>query len=252
MVEKQGIFVTRAGRWDRPNPAARKRSPMEERRQFARMAARGVHDKVLELALPHLQHRRLLVAGAGEGALETALMAKGIDGSRITSLDINPAQFKARGLNCLYGDLNEALPFDSESFDACFAVEVIEHLNHPQKFIDETHRVLSPQGLLFLSTPNVHSIAQKIRYLFTDELHWFRDKDHRNLGHIHPIFDWLLRRMVDARFDVLAYDSQRFRLRLLTKAPGIPVPVKHRYFADNNIYVMRKIGPSGVVPENRR
>ena len=216
---------------------------MEERRKFARMAARGVHDKVLALALPYLEHRRMLVAGAGEGALENALLAKGIDASRITSVDINPAQFKVRRLNCLYCDLNETMPFDDESFDVCFAVEVIEHLNHPQKFIDEIHRILVPEGLLFLSTPNVHSIAQKIRFLFTDELHWFRDKDYRNLGHIHPIFDWLLRRMVTGRFEVLVYDSQRFRLRLLTKAPGIPVPVKHRYFADNNIYVMRKPGP---------
>jgi len=213
---------------------------MEDRQQFTRMAARGVHDKVLEQALPHLTDRRILVAGAGEGALEHKLLAKGIDRSRITSLDINPSQFKVSELSCRFCDLNGAMPFDNQSFDVCFAVEVIEHLTHPQKFIDEAHRILAPEGLLFLTTPNVHSIAQKLRFLFTDELQSFRDKDHRNLGHIHPIFDWLLRRMVRSRFEVLAYDSQRFQLRLLTKTPGLPLPVKHRFFAQNNIYAMRK------------
>ena len=46
------------------------------------------------------------------------------------------------------------LPFPSGQFDLVVAFEIIEHLEDPEAFLAELHRVLHPTGLLVLSTPN--------------------------------------------------------------------------------------------------
>lgn len=46
------------------------------------------------------------------------------------------------------------LPWDDESFDAVYAGEIIEHVNDPDRAMDEWTRVLAPGGMLILSTPN--------------------------------------------------------------------------------------------------
>lgn len=53
-------------------------------------------------------------------------------------------------------DLNEEkLPFDDESFDLVVVLELIYHLLDPDAAIEEMKRVLSPDGMLLLSTPNL-------------------------------------------------------------------------------------------------
>lgn len=70
--------------------------------------------------------------------------------------------------------------------------------------------------MLFFGISNLNSIAQKLRFLFSDEFQWFREKDHRIFGHIYPIFNWLLKRMIQDRFEWIEYDAPTFQLRLLT------------------------------------
>ena len=47
-----------------------------------------------------------------------------------------------------------ALPFPAATFDLVVAFEIIEHLAEPEAFLEELKRVLSPTGILLLSTPN--------------------------------------------------------------------------------------------------
>jgi len=47
-----------------------------------------------------------------------------------------------------------ALPFPDASFDAVVSFETIEHIAAQEKFLDEIGRVLRPEGLLILSSPN--------------------------------------------------------------------------------------------------
>ncbi len=47
-----------------------------------------------------------------------------------------------------------ATPLRAGSFDLIVAFEVLEHLEPTSLFLDEIHRLLAPEGLLLLSTPN--------------------------------------------------------------------------------------------------
>lgn len=208
------------------------------------MAAFGIHNKVLELLEPCLGDRKILVAGAGQGQFEHRLLESGVSKQLISSVDIDPTQFKIDDLDCEFCDLNKAAPFADKSIDIWVSIEVIEHLRDPQNLIDEAYRVLRDDGVLFITTPNVHSVEQKLRYLLASEFYWFREKDFDGLGHIHPIFDWLFRRMIRDKFKIVTYDAPRFRFKLLSKGPGIPVPFKNKLFADINIYMLKKIVPA--------
>lgn len=52
-------------------------------------------------------------------------------------------------------DINrDKLPFQDASLEQIFCLEVIEHLENPQFFLNEVYRVLKPYGILVLTTPN--------------------------------------------------------------------------------------------------
>jgi SAM-dependent methyltransferase len=51
------------------------------------------------------------------------------------------------------------LPFRAAAFDALFAGELIEHLPDPAPAVAEFHRVLKPDGVLILTTPNRRRLA---------------------------------------------------------------------------------------------
>jgi SAM-dependent methyltransferase len=51
------------------------------------------------------------------------------------------------------GDLHR-LPFGDDEFDLIVCFEAIEHVSDPKAVLDELRRVMRPQGLLALSTPN--------------------------------------------------------------------------------------------------
>lgn len=48
----------------------------------------------------------------------------------------------------------EELPFSDYYFDMVVSFETIEHLDHPEKFLQEIQRVLKPGGMIVLSCPN--------------------------------------------------------------------------------------------------
>lgn len=48
----------------------------------------------------------------------------------------------------------ESLPYPNRSFDVVICLALIEHLDNPSNLLSESYRVLSPGGILILSTPN--------------------------------------------------------------------------------------------------
>src|SRR4030095_14399700 len=46
------------------------------------------------------------------------------------------------------------MPFEDKSFDLITSFETLEHFHERTAFLAELHRVLRPNGLLLLSTPN--------------------------------------------------------------------------------------------------
>jgi len=73
------------------------------------------------------------------------------------------------GCRAVQGDVNN-LPFLSKSVDFVLFMEVIEHLVHPEKAIQEIRRILVPGGRLVLVFPNdrVFKIARILTLRFRE------------------------------------------------------------------------------------
>jgi 2-polyprenyl-6-hydroxyphenyl methylase/3-demethylubiquinone-9 3-methyltransferase len=101
-----------------------------------------------------LHGKRTLDAGCGYGPFSAAAMVRG---AAVLSVDIGPrlvARTMARaGSRGLVADACH-LPVRGESFDVVISSEMLEHTRAPLHALGELARVLRPDGLLVLTTPN--------------------------------------------------------------------------------------------------
>jgi len=65
----------------------------------------------------------------------------------------------------IQADIQEETPFDSNSFDLIFALDILEHVENPSIAIDEILRILKVDGLLFISVPTESILLQIFRRL---------------------------------------------------------------------------------------
>jgi len=93
-------------------------------------------------------------SGYGSDILANAGAAKviGVDISEETILYCQK-YYKQSNLKFEQGDCT-SLKFKEKSFDVIVALELIEHIENEQKFLNETKRLLKKNGILILSTPN--------------------------------------------------------------------------------------------------
>ncbi len=101
--------------------------------------------------------RRVLDAGCGVGYGAAMLRRAGAE--HVTAVDISEAivevarQAAPEGVSCEAADIQQ-LPYADASFDFVVCFEAIEHVEDPDRALDELARVLSPGGLLAISSPN--------------------------------------------------------------------------------------------------
>jgi SAM-dependent methyltransferase len=101
--------------------------------------------------------RRILDAACGMG-YGTAMLA-GAGATEVVGVDLDEevvARLQAAakpGTVFAVADLRK-LPYGDDEFDLVVSFETIEHVDNPETVLDELTRVLKPEGLLIVSTPN--------------------------------------------------------------------------------------------------
>lgn len=108
-------------------------------------------------ARPLVEGRCALDVGCGTG-YGTAVLAQ--TARKVLALDVSAesvafarASYPARNAAFLVADCRQ-IPLGSQSVDTVVCFEVIEHLAEQEVLLEEIHRVLRPDGLLAISTPN--------------------------------------------------------------------------------------------------
>lgn len=121
---------------------------------------------------------RVLEIGSFCGTVATALRRCGYE---VTACDLplftNDAalqqHYRDLGIHAVSGNLAEIpLPLAPASYDVVVCCEVIEHLNfNPLHAFCEFNRLLPPDGLLYLGTPNQANIVKRLRLLRGESIH---------------------------------------------------------------------------------
>lgn len=107
--------------------------------------------------------RRVLDAGcgAGYGSAELALTALHVTGFDIAPDAVEYARSTYPLANLHFAAAScTATPFRPNSFELVVAFEVIEHLQDYRAFLKECARVVTPQGLFIVSSPNKNYYAE--------------------------------------------------------------------------------------------
>jgi SAM-dependent methyltransferase len=98
--------------------------------------------------------KRVLDAGCGTAYGSEILARAGA--SEVVGVDVDPQAFAHASADRLRLEVADArdLPHRDGSFDLAVCFEVIEHVDDPERIMDELRRVLGPDGLLVVSSPN--------------------------------------------------------------------------------------------------
>jgi ubiquinone/menaquinone biosynthesis C-methylase UbiE len=120
------------------------------------------HVERYRFAAPLVRGLRVLDIACGEGYGTAALAISGA--AQVIGVDCSPeACVHARAkyhIDARVGSA-EAIPLANASVDVIVSFETIEHVEHPELFLDECHRVLTDQGMLIISTPNLPVYHQR-------------------------------------------------------------------------------------------
>mmetsp|Transcript_8390 Transcript_8390/g.21391 ORF Transcript_8390/g.21391 Transcript_8390/m.21391 type:complete len:294 (-) Transcript_8390:105-986(-) len=104
--------------------------------------------------------KHVLDLGSGHGGGTHAMCQR--FGCKVTGINIGPEQNKVNMDRCkelgiadkvgtVVGNINEKLPFEDNTFDACFSCEVLCHAGDKVFTIKEVNRVLKPGGVFVFS-----------------------------------------------------------------------------------------------------
>lgn len=150
-----------------------------------------------------LSGMKVLDAGCGSGYGSNILAKYCLE---VYAIDIS--QETIDWCNEKYGEVNnltyikaslDKLPFEDNEFDCIVNLEVIEHVNKEiqEAFLQEAKRVLKPNGILIMSTPN--------KRVYTDE------SNYKNPYHVCEFYPDEFRRFLEVEFSsVKMYNQELF------------------------------------------
>jgi SAM-dependent methyltransferase len=167
--------------------------------------------------------RRVLDLGCRTGALTRAYASA----NEVVGVDVDRdalEQTAELGIETVWTDVEEPLPFAEASFDVVVAGELLEHLRRPDRLMEEIRRVLIPGGTIAGSVPNAYRLKNRLRALAGRPIE--QDPTHEHLFRTRDVFRLLS-----------AFDSPRLEFVV-----GRFLRLNRRQFANVIVFSARKPG----------
>jgi SAM-dependent methyltransferase len=181
-----------------------------------------IHEEAFNVLSRFLSpHTDVLDLGCGDGAFSQRLVD---GGNRVLSCDVDISQKKSNSVGIKL-DLNKTYKHWGK-WDCVVAIELIEHLENPWKFMRELP--LKKDGLVLLTTPNVSRYTSRLRFFMRGTLLGF-EKEDLSYGHITPITSFHLENIFEKTgYDVLLKKTVGF-------IPFFEFPTLSRFFLVRNL-----------------
>lgn len=162
--------------------------------ELAQRTVGGLHEALVPRLADVSRGAAILDLGCGTGAWLSRLAAAGY--TNLLGVDLTPPV----GDRFLRADLEEpgaALESRYGRFDLVTAIEVIEHVANQGRFWDLVAALLKPGGRALVTTPNLHSLPARLRWLLSGRVRQF--DEHGDATHVAPVFLPLLPRLLAPR-----------------------------------------------------
>jgi len=123
----------------------------------------GENQRVDAAAKLLLSGERLLDVGCGAGILALAVKGKFREVFGVDLAESAVEAARSNGVISTRTDLNhDALPFDSESFDAVTFLSALPYIYDPYHALRECHRVLRKEGAFIISAANMRTLGKLV------------------------------------------------------------------------------------------
>ena len=132
----------------------------------------GQDDSRVKAVLPMIgKAGRILDVGCLDGTIGELFLRMG---NEVYGLDASEPAIKkalARGITAKLGNVEAQFPFDDALFDAVFAGEIIEHIFDIDTMLAQIYRVLKPNGVFVVTTPNLAALGRRLMLLVNRNPH---------------------------------------------------------------------------------
>jgi len=143
----------------------------------------------------------------------------------LNACEIVPENFLYDKIKCTKISTDSKIPFNDNSFDLIYSIEVVEHMPRPYDFFEESYKKLKNGGIFIFSTPNISHFRSRLSFLFTGYHEMYgplsiEDKNAGRIsGHIMPLsfnnFNYGLRK---AGFQKINFHSDKRKKSALIPA----------------------------------
>lgn len=137
-----------------------------------------------------------IACGEGYGSAilaRTAARVIGVDLSREAIMHARTA-YPVENIEFLVGDCTE-IPLEDESVDLVISFETLEHVANHDAMLAEIRRVLRPEGMVLISSPDKYAYSVEPGY--------------KNPYHVKELFDYEFKRLVRTHFEHCQFLGQR-------------------------------------------
>jgi SAM-dependent methyltransferase len=186
-------------------------------------AAPGTHEAVAKMVRKYCERDwSILELGAYAGAMIARLRDLGYHQLTAADLDNHLHTNNVPHVQCDFNTEFSA-KFNERQFKCLVASEVIEHLNDPRAFLRQCSNLLSNNGIIIISTPNIGFFEGRIKFFLRGELWGYGGKNYLLMRHISPIsieqFPLLLQESGFSTLEIFTAASCATSLRTLITSP---------------------------------
>lgn len=115
------------------------------------------------------RNHEVLDIGCGEGFLAAEIVKQG---NRVTGVDALSQASETSALSDYYSaDLNQGLEgvvarLHGKRFDRVLLLDILEHLQQPERILEQCHQLVAADGQVIVSVPNVANMTVRLMLLF--------------------------------------------------------------------------------------
>lgn len=144
--------------------------------------------------------------------------------SEVYGFDLYPPKHNVEKYkNQKTGNVENVLPYDDNFFETVYLGELIEHVSNPGHVVKEIRRILKPEGVLIVDTPNAYNLMKLAKWIL------FRTENLGDPTHIILFTPGSLKSLLESngfKIEILGEKNKLFLSQSLTRGLGTHILVK--------------------------